>query len=255
MRLSKFHFVAVLLLFGSSIVLADLKGSKDHLNLTSTNWCPYVCEDKGKPGFIVEFMTELLARQGVTLNVDVFPWSRSISLARQGEYDGVLTATKDETPDFDLTNYPSGTYQDCLFRKIGSNISYENRASFQNLVLGGVKDYGYSEPMSSLIMSPQEGEEAYLVSHSEPLKLLVQMTDRGRIDLFVEDRAVLDYFIKLNPDQNLIEPAGCVDAKDFYTAISPNSVHGEYWLSLLNKELKDPSTKALYNEMRDRYSF
>jgi ABC-type amino acid transport substrate-binding protein len=254
MHVSKHHVIAIFLLISSSIAYADLNNNKDQLNLTSTDWCPYICADKGKPGFIVEYMTELLARNGVSLKVDVFPWSRSISLARQGEYDGVLTATESETPDFHLTTYLSGTYQDCLFKRIGSDISYKDRASFQNLVLGGIKDYGYSEPMNSVIANPQEGEKTYLISHADPLKLLIQMADKGRVDLFVEDQAVLNYFIKLNPDQNLVERAGCVDAKPFYTAISPKSVNGEYWLMLLNKALNSMEAKELYEEAKARYS-
>jgi hypothetical protein len=248
------YSIIAILTFLSLTVLSETKPLPESIHLASTSWCPYVCDDLNQPGFIVEYMTELLSMSGIQLKVDIFPWSRSILLARKGQYDGVLTAAESETPDFYLTESPSGKYQDCLYRKIGRDISYLDRSSFQNLTLGGIKNYGYNEPMNSLISNPQKGEKAYLISHGSPLRSLIQMTNKNRIDLFVSDRAVLDHFIKLNPDQLLVEVAGCTEEKSFFTAISPNNPHKELWLNLLNEQLGSSKSKALYLEAKRRYS-
>ena len=123
LNLIRYSIITVFILLAFT-VRSDTKPLPESINLASTSWCPYVCDDHNQPGFIVEYMTELLSLSGIRLKVDIYPWSRSIILARNGEYDGLLTAVESETPDFYLTESPSGKYQDCLYRKIGSDISY-----------------------------------------------------------------------------------------------------------------------------------
>jgi len=74
------------------------------INLAATDWCPYACEHPAdqKPGIVHEYLTQLFAAQGITLNIQFFPWSRAIEEANKGRVDGLLTAVYAEAPDLIL---------------------------------------------------------------------------------------------------------------------------------------------------------
>ena len=91
------------LLVGKPVLAADKS-----LTLASTDWCPYVCPaEEPRPGIVAEYLTELLARQGVTLKVEHYPWSRAVYLASRGSVDGLLTAAPGEAPGMLFSKQPT----------------------------------------------------------------------------------------------------------------------------------------------------
>lgn len=223
------------------------------LHLASTSWCPYICDNKDKPGFIVEYLTNSLADRGIHLAISILPWSRAIYMAQTGALDGLATATTVEAPDFFLTRVATGSYQMCFFSRATDNFSYNGRKSLANKTIGAVKDYGYGEPIDSMILQPKEQERIELLATSNPLYSLMGMLETSRIDLFIEDAAVVQTFLYTHPNKHSIQKAGCLNQVPFYTAISPTHKKGKQLAEELSIILSSDAARDHYSDARKRY--
>lgn len=246
----------LLISFFSSVLEAQNglnENSKKVLHLASTAWCPYICDDENKPGFIVEYLRHSLADHDIHLEISILPWSRAIHMAQKGALDGLATATNVEAPDFFFTTTPTGSYQMCFFSRPNDSFSYTGRASLTNKTIGAVKDYGYGEPIDSMVSQPEEHERVELLSTSNPLYSLIGMLETSRIDLFVEDAAVVQSFLNHNASGHTIRKAGCLKEVPFYTAISPNKDNGMLIVERLSRILASDIAHTYYLNARKRY--
>tara|TARA_R110001599_G_C12225326_1_gene657638 strand:+ start:1247 stop:2098 length:852 start_codon:yes stop_codon:yes gene_type:complete len=223
------------------------------LNLASTDWCPYSCDDPGKPGFITEAMTQALANYDISLSVSILPWSRAIKMTEQGNFDGLLIAIPGEAPGFRLTEKPSGQNNNCLFSLPDSVFTYHDRGSLNGVVLGAIQDYRYGKPIDDIIDAPVSGEQIYFLSSSKPLYSLVEMTYKNRIGTFVEDRLVLGNYLQSHKNRPL-KNVGCLERAPLFTAISPSYKKHKEVITLLNKLLDSEDYKSLYKQAEQRYT-
>lgn len=236
----------------SSQVLAADNGIPHTLHFAAADWCPYTCNNGDHPGVITETVTEILAQNNIQLSVSVLPWSRAVKLAELGQIDGLLTAIESEAPQLALTQQANGHYQVCLFSEDSHHFVYHGRKSLQGIKLGAIQDYGYGEPIDSIIKAPREGESVYRVSNTNPLHSLVEMTVKGRIDTFAEDSLVLANYLQTNEKAN-IKNVGCLPATPFYSAISPKKVYHQALLKLLNTLYSSEAYRAIYQQTLKRY--
>lgn len=231
----------------------DSKHSISSLNLAATDWCPYSCDSSQSPGFVTEAMTHALAKENITLTVTILPWTRAIKMTEQGQFDGLLTASLSEAPGFHITESPSGEYQVCLYSHPDSSFTHNDRESFNDVILGGIQDYGYGKPIDDIINAPRAAEQIYLLSSSNPLLSLVEMTYKRRIDTFAEDKHVLEHYLKDKENQQL-KNSGCLEKHLFFTAISPHYEKRKEAITLLNKLLASDDYKLFYTQAQQRYS-
>ena len=226
----------------------------ERLFLATTHWCPYVCESEQQPGFITEYLRALLKKQGIELEVAVLPWARAVSEARDGRYQGLLTAVQAEAPDFPLTTQINGSYQLCFYRRSGSEFQYTNRESLQGITVGVIKGYGYDEPIASMLAAPLPEEELLEVSTDQPLISLLQMLKARRLDTLISDQAVMEFTLKSNNLKG-IEQAGCLAEQSFYLALSPAYQEWPSMMQRLNSILAQPEATELrqYYRNRNRY--
>lgn len=223
------------------------------LHLASTDWCPYVCDDKDNPGFIVEYLKELFSLHNITLMVTIVPWSRAIHMAQNGHVDGLVTATEAEAPGFHLTHTPAGAYQMCFFSKKADTFVYTGRKSLSGRVIGAIKDYGYGEPVDSMIAQPKDNEKIIFLSTSSPLYSLVGMLEMSRFDLFIEDSTVVEKFLNDSPNTYDIRKAGCLEKVPFYTAISPKYKQSKQLVDKLNNILDSNAANLYRQKARQHY--
>lgn len=225
----------------------------NNIQLAATEWCPYVCNNEKKPGFIVEYLRELLSSYDVSLDVFVLPWSRAIFSARQGTYDGLLTAVPSEAPDFLFSSVATGSYQMCFFGSTELDFHYDNREALQGKTLGIIHNYGYGEPIDGIIEAPVKGESIYPIASSDALNQLIEMTRLGRIDLFVEDRMVVANTLIEHPHKTQLGKFSCFEEIPFFTAISPQNTNVKAWQVFLTQALSSVLARKLYRQAKSRY--
>lgn len=241
----------LLLLFSSENsenLLADVPNSIIKVNFSTTEWCPYICNDKSKPGFAVEYIQEIFKQSNLEMEYKIMPWSRAIFLAKQGKnYDGLLTASMTEAPGMKFTNTPSFTYRACFYGKKTFAWKYENIDSIKEIRLGAIQSYGYSNELDSYIASKPVNVE--LISDRDSLNRFSKLLDSGRIDIFVGDQNVVQYQSK----SKNIKELGCLPINEVYIALNPSYKDVDEVIKRLDNALNKQANKDLYQQLKNKY--
>ncbi len=74
------------------VVLTTGGHGKERLVLATGNWEPYYGEKLRNGGIVAEIVRKSFHRAGYDVEIRWLPWSRAISMARDGKYDGVMGA-------------------------------------------------------------------------------------------------------------------------------------------------------------------
>lgn len=239
--------VFVCLVFIFLLTLPLLANPKKQLTLATTTWCPYTCKNsEQKFGFIGEYINILLSGQGIAIKIETYPWSRAIQLAKQGKVDGLLTAIHSEAPFLIFTEQPISTYQVCFFTQVTNQWSFDGVFLNSNQKIGVIQDYGYGEPLDSLIKSE---DNVLQITGDNSSKRLLNMLKKGRVDIIAEDRLVLNWVAKREEfDLSTIRNAGCLSENPFYLALTKKEAHEELLIEL-NKLLTEPKNISLLNDL------
>ncbi len=214
--------------------------SKEQITLTlaTTNWCPYTCIDEGFSSNIVgNYVTKLLSKHNIEVKIITRPWSRAIKSAEIGQVDGLLTAIHSEAPTLHFTQSPIAHFQVCFYANKAAHWQYSEPLNLQQFVLGVIQDYGYEDQIDQYILTNSNTERIVSLSGNEGTPRLLNMLIKGRVDIIVEDKLVLNWHIKrAGINITNIVNAGCMRAKPFYLALNNFKKSHQIILNILNKE-------------------
>lgn len=203
------------------LIFISLAHAQKTLVLATTHWCPYTCDFNGnKHGLVGEILTTSLLAQGISLKIEYYPWSRAIQLANLNKVDGLLTATKEESPDLIFSESPIGSYQMCFYTKPTNTWVYQSDLNLGTNKLAIVQDYGYGEPLDTYIDENKHGN-LLKISGDDSTKRLIKILQMNRADIIIEDSKVVQWsMMKNNVDSTNIQKAGCLNEQPFYLALS-----------------------------------
>lgn len=237
-----------------SLLLA-LPATSQPLTLGAADWCPYSCPDTERPGIVTEYLTWLLAKRDIQLQVEVIPWSRAVAAARNGQLDGLLTLVPGEAPDVPMTTTPTMSHQNCFYTRTDANWTYQSTADLNNIRLGAITDYGYGEPLDGYIQRHlSDRQRIQLLSGSNPDQRLNSMLNSQRIDAFVSDAYVTGWQQRqAEATSPTLREAGCLPAMPFYAGISRQYAQHNELIDWLNAELNLPENIRYRQEIEKKY--
>lgn len=197
------------------------ENDQKELTLATTRWCPYTCFDERKEfGIVGLYIEKILSSHNIHLSVVSYPWSRALRLVQSKEVDGLLTATPAEAPELLFSDAPIGNYQMCFYTLNSNKLMFDKSIDFGDNLLAVVQDYGYGEPLDSYI---KIDKSITSISGSNVTDRLISLLIKGRVDVIVTDKLVVDYKIANHQiDVNTLKQAGCLVENDFYLALSPS---------------------------------
>ncbi len=173
------------------------------LNLATLNWPPYISKDLCNNGWVFQFTVALLVSKGYQVNINFYPWARSIRLVEQGvmdilfpEYFIESSAPSDAIKGkkrrelLVLSNkFPGGEVS--LLKRKGYNFDLQkNLRNLKGKVIGVVRGY-QNTPEFDAMMDAKQFTVASAVDELQLIKLLVG----ERVDLIVGDPKVFNYSI------------------------------------------------------------
>jgi len=87
------------ILLAAALTLAPVTALADVIKCTSLEFAPliFVGSDKKPTGLAVDVVQQVLKKMGHTLEVEIYPWARSLEMVKRGERDCIFTAYK--TPE------------------------------------------------------------------------------------------------------------------------------------------------------------
>jgi len=224
--------IIVLYLF-TQIQAKAANNSKRTIKIAATDWCPQLCNDTAKPGYINEIIEKIYPANLYHLKVDYFPWSRAIKLVEQGKYDALLSPAKAEAPELKYPLHALGTQQMCFFTLKNKQWNFEGIASLYGLSIGVARDSTIEELNEFMAKDAESFQvQTYLSRFVEQntYKLI-----KGRIDTFLFTKHTTMYELKRLGLSNKIRVAGCVSKANIYVAFTPLKTKEKYIEELINR--------------------
>jgi len=227
----------------------------DEIVLVADAWCPYNCDPGGNaPGYIVEIAKLAFEREGHQVSYKVIPWARAIEGVRNGIYDGIIGAGKDEVPDFIFPDNEVGRASHCFFVTKESTWKFTGLDALNNVKLGVIKNYSYGTLFNDYIqVNIDNPKRIFIIAGDDPLTRSIRMLLSGRVNVIVEDQNVMAYHFKSRGRDNPLMTAGVVSNEDIYIAFSPANNKSIRYASILDNAMLQFKTSGVLKDLLFKY--
>ncbi|MCP4023007.1 MAG: amino acid ABC transporter substrate-binding protein, partial [Desulfobacteraceae bacterium] len=220
-------------LFYPSKVSADTK----KITIVADEWFPY----NGVPGsnnlgFLIDIAVTIFKEKGYLIDYQTKPWNRAISDTRNGKYDAIVGAFKEDAPDFVFPDIELGVSKSVFWVKKGATWKYEGMKSLDNVTVGVIKDYSYGEEFDKYIEKYQgDSKRVQIVFGDDALPQNIRKTIKGRIGTFIEDMMVCKSELKNLKFSDEISSAGQLSVDNVYIAFSPKIETSKAYAKILSE--------------------
>ncbi|MFY0640551.1 MAG: transporter substrate-binding domain-containing protein [Bermanella sp.] len=249
-------FIVLLTVLTAPQTLASGSNPPSKIILATTNWCPYACPNSEElPGIAYEYIQATLKQLDMDVDIKFYPWTRAIKEVESGRAHGLLTAVREEAPDFVFTNTPTMSYRVCFFSNKDSQWRYKGVSSLNTVTLGAIKGYGYDSDIDEYIRNAKSNEAVQLISGGKEIPRFINMLDLNRIDAFLDDQYVAAWEAKTHRiDLADYQNAGCLSENPFFIAFSPKFKWASELVEKLDVQFSKKEHQALLNEIIKKYT-
>jgi hypothetical protein len=232
------------LFFIASLPLSSLAEHSKSVRFVGTEWCPYVCKNKEKPGFLYEYVKYIFKSIEIEQSMEFYTWSRSMEFVKTSEREALLTAGEQDTKGF-IKSALLLEYKMCLFTLKSNKWKYKGLDSVKKINLGSIQDYAYGEPLDSYIA--KKPEQVMILSGINTYERLLKLVDLKRVDAFVADSMVIQ-----NKVGTKYRNAGCLKAEPLYFAYRKDM--NKNLIKIIDGALTDKKNRKKLNEFIRKYS-
>lgn len=225
------------------------------VRLGADNWCPHNCADSAKDqGYLIDIAHAVFEPEGIQVEYINLSWSRALDMARRGDLDGVVGAFKGDAPDFVFPDQPQGVGANSFFTAPGSQWQFKGIASLADQRLSVINGYAYSPELDDYIAAQRTNDSRLaILSGDEPLPRALALLKIGRIDLLVEDAAVLHYRLQQQPELGPVREAGQLTNEPLYIAFSPQTPDAARLARLLSDGMQRLAVSGALARIKARY--
>ncbi|NQV15772.1 transporter substrate-binding domain-containing protein [bacterium] len=224
----------------------------DTITLVADKWCPYTCSPKTvQPGYVVEISRIVHEKAGHKLLYKLVPWPRAVKEARNGKYNGIIGFTKKDVEGFINTENEVGIAQDAFFVKSGESWKYRELSSLKEIeVVGYPNGYHYTPEIDKYF---QKANNVDVIPGDNPIKPMVKMLLKGRINTFPENEMVVKYFLKQTNQTDKLAIAGEFNRSNVYVGFGLNSPTHQRDMKILSDGIQMLRTTGELDKILDRY--
>ncbi|NQZ25494.1 MAG: transporter substrate-binding domain-containing protein [Colwellia sp.] len=179
------------------------------LTVVSDEWCPYICDDRVLPGFLVEIVNEIARDNDLKVKFTLMPLARALNLAKKGRVDILLALTSQHIAELQLQQSQlsfGGLYNDFYVRAINpwrfQSIAHLSASLKDNVILGTINGYHYGEQLNQLLKS--NTDHVFPASGNSPLEKQLKMLQMGRLDILLDSRLTVQYQLSKLPKSSII---------------------------------------------------
>jgi polar amino acid transport system substrate-binding protein len=223
---------------GSSAASSGEQRDPDTLIVLAADpWCPHNCKaGSEREGYMVDIARKIFTDAGYRFEYRNYGWARSLREARNDRIDGVIGALRGDAPDFVFPETPLGSVAITMYTRPDSQWRYQELASLEGLTLLAINGYSYSPELDDYIRKHAgEGRRVWILTGASPLERALKLLDEGRADVFAEDRAVMDWFIRQHPSLPHPRAAGVAHRAPIHIAFSPADSRSGELVKLLDR--------------------
>ncbi len=219
----------------------SLNGYADTIRLRADEWCPHNClpQDK-KPGYMIEVAQRAFEMAGHKLDYSLSNWTRAIAEARAGTIDGIVGAIPADAPDMVYHQEEAGLQRNTFFSRKEARWTYAGIASLDQVKLGIIQDYAYSEEIAAYVKAHEKiPQRIQVTTGSTALEQNIKKLQAGRIDTLIEDASVFQYkTIQMGLADKFHESVAIVmPSSKLYIGFSPKNPKSKEYAEILSKNI------------------
>lgn len=168
------------------------------IRLATLEWEPYIGTQMPNQGYVAELIRAAFADQGMTVEIEFYPWARALHLARTGEADGLMPEYFDARRESDFeysAGFPGGPL--VLYRRQSDEIEFSaDPGSEQDTALRALKARRFGV-VRGYLNTPVFDAADYLTKfEANDDEANLRKLVFGRTDLAVIDRRVAEHLIR-----------------------------------------------------------
>lgn len=219
----------------------------DVLNLTSLEWPPYTGQAVEQQGASVAIVRAAVEAMGHELNVEFFPWERTVHLAKtRPDIAGYFPEYYFETDEL-LFSQPIGSGPLGFVENVNKPISWKSLTDLKELDIGVVRGYTNTTELDRMIANQEVNAFAVTNDSQNILKVAGQ-----RIPLAVIDSHVLQYLLEHDPYLTTARKKvkmnnKLLEEKQLFIAFS-NDESGKKWKAIVDEGLKKIDIEAIMQQ-------
>lgn len=208
------------------LLLLSVNAGAETITIRADTWPPFNGDPKdAKVGYMIEVLQEIYAPLDDKIDYQLMSWDDSLASVRNGKFNAVVGASKDDAPDFVFPREAFGSSKNTFFALNKSPWVYDGIPSLAKIRLGVIEDYAYSDELDNYIKTNKTNKTGKVVVSrgEEALALLINKLQSGKVDVVVEDASVMLFaLMKLGIPPGQIKAVGFPnDSQDIFVAFSP----------------------------------
>ena len=197
--------------------------------------CPYICDvETERPGFMLEVARQVFGQAGHHVEYHPLPWSRAMKYVRTGHLDGLAGVLRRNAPELVYPKKPQAVSQYVLFVPGTSDWRYTGLVSLWQERIGITQGVSYGS-MDSYIQRYRNTERIQSVVGVTTVAQSLVILARRRVGLFIEDRAVVRYYLNQAEPERHLKEAGQLHEENIYIAFSPSNSKSEEYAQVLTQ--------------------
>lgn len=251
---SLLSLIGVLVLSGLVSFTAGRAVHADVIELRAGHWCPYVCRsDTSHPGLLIELTREALAPFGHEIRYETLSWSRSLTLVHTGAVNGLLGPEMYKISGLTFTQ-PITHHQEALAFRRGEARPVQGLQALQDLQLGAVQDYRYSNRLAQYIAENRNRpSRVQLINGGDTVARNLKKLLNHRVDLVLEAQAVLVHRARQLGLSDLIDIQSYSMPQAIRLGFSPALPSSARYVQQFNAGLAQLKHSGRYHEILVRY--
>lgn len=227
---------------------------KEVLTVGTDPFCPYNCENKEKPGIVMELFRKAFKKHGYEVVFEFGSWAGAVRKLKEGITTTFGSANKNDAPELIYASVPTVYMENTFFKKKGSKWTYKGVESFTGKSLGVTANYNYEKKIDAYVEKYKaDNSRVTVVSGLESLPRLFKLLDLGRIDFFLDDFFVAGHKMKAMGLQDKVEADAVVSRIPLYFGFSPKNPNAKKYAKIVSEELMLMRKNGEMRKIFDRY--
>ena len=235
------------------LFFASLPNQGQTLKIASDDWCPYICDDKEKPGYVVEIIKTVMAAHHIDLEFEVMPLGRAFLEVENNHLDLVLALTEVHIKEHSLipSDVIIGDYANDFFVLSDNPFRFKNIDQLKAERLGVVESYEYGADLDAFIrLHP---EKIHIAHGRAPLQQNINMLLKGRLSVVLDTKNTVQSFLHQQKISNVIYAGTQGSTAPLYIGFNPRLSNLPALQLHLSNGLEELRTTGQLKQLLQRY--
>ncbi len=192
------------------------------LTIEADAWCPINCAADGtQEGIGIDLARKIFEPLGYRVNYVVVPWTQALSDVRSGKTDAAVGAGAQDDASLVFPASYLFNISDDFYVMQGNPWRYQGPYTLKDKRLGIAAGYGYGDVLTQFIKDNiTRSGTIQAVSGNDALAQNIAKLRAGQIDILVESKPVMDYYMQKKGETQIVWAGGIAQAP-IYLAFSP----------------------------------